>query len=46
MKQATELLAEPGRCVHISDRESDIFELSCTAHELGENLCRLFGRRR
>jgi hypothetical protein len=35
MKQATELLAEPGRCVHIGDRESDIFELFCTAHELG-----------
>ena len=35
MKQATELLAEPGQCVHIGDRESDIFELFCTAHELG-----------
>jgi Transposase DNA-binding len=35
MKQATELLAEPGRCVHIGDRESDIFELFCAAHELG-----------
>jgi hypothetical protein len=35
MKQATELLAEPGRCVHIGDRESDIFELFCTAQELG-----------
>jgi Transposase DNA-binding len=35
MKQSTELLAEPGRCVHIGDRESDIFELFCTAHELG-----------
>jgi hypothetical protein len=35
MKQATELLAEPGRCVHIGDRESDIFELFCAAQELG-----------
>jgi hypothetical protein len=35
MKQATELLAEPRRCVHIGDRESDIFELFCTAQELG-----------
>jgi hypothetical protein len=35
MRQATELLAEPGRCVHIGDRESDIFELFCTAQELG-----------
>jgi hypothetical protein len=34
MKQATELLAEPGRCVHIGDRESDIFQLFCTAHVL------------
>ena len=35
MKQATELVAEPVRCVHIGDRESDIFELFCMAHELG-----------
>ena len=35
MTQATELLAEPERCVHIGDRESDIFELFCTAQELG-----------
>ena len=35
LKQATELVAEPERCVHIGDRESDIYELFCTAHELG-----------
>ncbi len=35
MKQATELLAEPERCVHIGDRESDIFELFCAARDLG-----------
>jgi Transposase DNA-binding/Transposase DDE domain len=33
MKQATERLADPSRCVHIGDRESDIFELFCAAQE-------------
>jgi hypothetical protein len=33
MKQATERLADPSRCVHIGDRESDIFELFCAAEE-------------
>jgi Transposase DNA-binding len=35
LKQSTELLEEPGRCVHIGDRESDIYELFCTAQEVG-----------
>jgi len=35
LKQATELVAEPERCVHIGDRESDIYELFCTAQQLG-----------
>jgi hypothetical protein len=35
LRQATELLAEPARCVHIGDRESDIYELFCTAREMG-----------
>jgi len=35
MRQSTELLGDPGRCVHIGDRESDIYELFCTARELG-----------
>lgn len=35
LRQATALLAQPQRCLHIGDRESDIFELFCTAHELG-----------
>lgn len=26
---------EPGRCIHVGDRESDIYELFCTAHDLG-----------
>ena len=28
VQQSTALLADPGRCVHIGDRESDIYELS------------------
>jgi len=35
VRQSTELLGDPGRCVHIGDRESDIYELFCTAQEIG-----------
>jgi hypothetical protein len=35
MRQSTELLGTPARCVHVGDRESDIYELFCTAQELG-----------
>lgn len=35
MKQSTKLLNEPGQCVHIGDRESDIYELFCTANKIG-----------
>jgi hypothetical protein len=35
MRQSTHLLGAPARCVHIGDRESDIYELFCTARELG-----------
>jgi Transposase DNA-binding len=35
LRQATELVAEPGMCVHIGDRESGIYELFCTAQEIG-----------
>ncbi len=35
LTQSTELLSEPARCVHIGDRESDIYELFCTAHDAG-----------
>lgn len=35
LKQSTELLDDPGRCVHIGDRESDIYELFCAAQEAG-----------
>jgi hypothetical protein len=35
VQQSTVLLGDPGRCIHIGDRESDIYELFCTAREAG-----------
>jgi hypothetical protein len=35
VRQSTELLGDPARCVHIGDRESDIYELFCAAQEAG-----------
>ena len=35
LEQSTGLLADPSRCVHIGDREGDIFELPCAAREAG-----------
>jgi len=35
MRQSTALLAAPARCVHVGDRESDIYELYCAAQDLG-----------
>jgi hypothetical protein len=35
LKQSTALFGDPLRCVHIGDRESDIYELFCTAQEVG-----------
>jgi hypothetical protein len=35
LRQSTRLFQDPGRCVHVGDRESDIYELFCVAHELG-----------
>jgi hypothetical protein len=35
VKQSTALLDDPRRCVHIGDRESDIYELFCTAQKVG-----------
>lgn len=35
MRQSTALLNDPDRCVHIGDRESDIYELFCLAKEMG-----------
>ncbi len=37
MKESTSLLNEPSRCIHVGDRESDIYELFCTAKEIGTN---------
>lgn len=38
MRQAIALFGDPARCIHVGDRESDIYELFCTAHELGTHL--------
>jgi Transposase DNA-binding len=35
VQRSTELLDDPGRCVHIGDREGDIYELFCAAQEVG-----------
>jgi len=35
VRQSTALFGEPSRCVHIGDRESDIYELFCTAQQAG-----------
>lgn len=35
LKQATNLLGDAARCVHIGDRESDIYELFCAAEDAG-----------
>jgi len=37
LRQSTQLIGRPGDCVHIGDRESDIYELYCLAQELGTN---------
>lgn len=35
LRQSTALFGDPQRCVHIGDRESDIYELFCTAQDVG-----------
>ena len=35
LRQSMVLLAAPERCVHVADRESDIYELFCLAQDLG-----------
>jgi Transposase DNA-binding/Transposase Tn5 dimerisation domain len=35
LRQSTALLERPEACVHIGDRESDIYELFCTAKDVG-----------
>ncbi len=38
LRQSTALFNDPERCVHIGDRESDIYELFCLAQDLGTHL--------
>jgi Transposase DNA-binding len=35
MRPSTALFGDPGRCIHVGDRGSDIYELFCLARELG-----------
>ena len=35
LRQSIVLLGTPERCIHVGDRESDIYELYCLAKELG-----------
>ena len=35
LRQSIELLGSPDRCVHVGDRESDIYELFCLAQDIG-----------
>jgi hypothetical protein len=35
IRASNALLNQPARCVHIGDRESDIYDLFCAAHEAG-----------
>jgi hypothetical protein len=35
LRQSISLLGAPERCVHVADRESDIYELYCLTQELG-----------
>mgnify|MGYP001294785579 CR=1 FL=1 len=35
LRQSIALLGAPGRCIHVGDRESDIYELFCLTQELG-----------
>jgi hypothetical protein len=35
LKQSTDLVGDASRCIHIGDRESDIYELFCASEESG-----------
>ena len=35
LRQSIDVLGEPSRCIHVADRERDIFELYCLTQELG-----------
>lgn len=36
LRQSLALLGHPERCVHVGDRESDIYELYCLAQDIGK----------
>ena len=35
LRQSVEYLGQPERCIHVGDRESDIYKLYCLTQELG-----------
>lgn len=35
LRQSIDLLGDPARCIHVGDRESDIYELYCLTRDLG-----------
>jgi hypothetical protein len=37
MRQSSELIGYPGRCIHVGDRENDIYEFFCATQEIGTN---------
>lgn len=40
IRQSTELLGDPERCIHVGDRESESYELFCSAREAGHFVIR------
>ena len=38
LRQSTNLLGDPARCVHVTDREGDIYELFCEAREANTHI--------
>jgi hypothetical protein len=47
LQQSTTLLNEPRRCIHVADREGDIYELFCAAEQSGTHfLVRSYADRR
>lgn len=37
MRQSSELIGDTARCVHVGDRENDIYEFFCATQEIGTN---------
>ena len=44
LRQSIGLLGKPARCIHVGDRESDIFELYCLTRDLVRTLSRVYSR--